>query len=245
MIKSNVLNMVMLALCLASPAAAPVTNEMVFGGQTWRTKNSTTPIAPGPNWWSNSSQSVWLDDEGMHLSITRRDGKWYATEVFTQKALGYGTYTFVIDGAIDRYDPHVVAGFFTWDTRPAESNREIDIEFAAWGIADSARGQYVVQPYTQADRLMQFNLALQGTYTTHRIVWTPAGISFSSWHGNVDPSDPLSDANLIATWDYHGVVPSEGNARFRINLWLFNGKAPADGRDVHLTVKSFSFVAWE
>jgi hypothetical protein len=213
--------------------------QLEFAGFEWRVKASEERTAPGPNYFSDAEDAVWVDEEGLHLVLDKRDGKWYAVEIFTRRPTGYGTYTFVIDSDIRNYDPNIVAGFFTWDTSPEEFNREIDIEFAAWGIPGGALGQYVVQPYTTPERIHFFDPGMTGTYSTHRIVWTPEGLSFSSYHGDVDPDDPYYEKNLMSRWSYGDTPPSEGKTRFRINLWLFGGRAPEEGTSIVL--KDFTF----
>lgn len=224
-------------------AVAPlrtVPREIEFGGQQWRIKSSDDPVDPGPNYWSASPDAVWVDEEGLHLSIDRAGDRWYATEIFTRRPVGYGTYTFTVDSDVTGYDPHVVAGFFTWDTSPEAYHREIDIEFAAWGRETGTWFQYVVQPYTDSGRLHVFDPKLRGSYTTHRIVWTPQRLEFSSYHGSIDPDALDAEEQLISRWVYGAPPPTEGRVRFRINLWLFEGTAP-DCR-TELTVKSFSFI---
>ncbi|MGE4453853.1 MAG: serine protease [Sphaerochaeta sp.] len=216
--------------------------ELAFGGLHWRTKSSITPLSPGPNYYSGDPSSVWVDDWGLHLTIKEHDEKWWATEIFTREKVGYGTYTFTVETDAASYDPHVVAGFFTWDTEPEEYNREIDIEFAAWGSPDGTRFQYVVQPYTDPDRIEVFDPKLNGNLTTHRIEWKPEGVSFSSYHGAVDPDDPASMQMLIKSWRYPE-SPSEGRVRFRINLWLYQGKEPVS--PAHMVLTSFSFEKWK
>lgn len=218
--------------------------EFDFGGQIWRIKSPRYRVAPGPNYWASSPDFVWQDEEGLHLTVAQKDGRWYSTELFTRRPTGYGTYTFSIDSEVSSFDPNIVAGFFTWDTNPAEANREIDIELASWGKSGGPYGHFVVQPADKAGRMEIFDLNLQGSYSTHRIIWTPQGISFSSYHGAVDPDDPEAQNNLIHAWSFAGTPPSAGNARFRINLWLFRGKAPEHG-GAELTIRSFEFIPWE
>jgi hypothetical protein len=217
--------------------------EIQFGGETWEVKSSTSKTAPGPNYWSDYPNSVWVDEEGMNLTIKRRYGQWQCSEVNTKRATGYGTYTFAVDSSFMTYEPQVVAGFFTWDSEHAEANREIDIEFAAWGQNNGIKGQFVVQPYDTPDRILIFDPKMQGTYSTHRIVWTPESLSFSSYHGNVDPDNLISNLYLMQQWQFQGKPPTSGNAKFRINLWLFEGKKPTT--QAKLTIKSFSFVPWK
>lgn len=213
--------------------------ELEFGNLHWRMKTSLTPTAPGPNYYRGTEDAVWVDDWGLHLTIKEQQGHWWATEIFTRERVGYGTYTFTVETDIEQYDPNVVAGFFTWDTSPEEYNREIDLEFAAWGENDGTKIQYVVQPYTDSSRILVFKPDLDGSTTTHRIIWTEEGVAFSSYHGSVDPDEESSEALLIKRWN-HSSSPTEGRVRFRINLWLYQGNVPLGPE--HLVITSFSFV---
>jgi hypothetical protein len=193
-------------------------------------KSSITPTAP-----------VWVDDWGLHLTIKQQNEVWWASEIFTRERVGYGTYTFSVETDARNYDPSVVAGFFTWDTAPEEYNREIDIEFAAWGEESGTTFQYVEQPYTDPSRILVFDPKLSGNLTTHRIVWTPEGVSFASYHGQVDPDEAESEKLLIKRWFYPN-APSEGRVRFRINFWLYQGREPKEA--VHMVITSFSYERW-
>ncbi len=95
-----------------------VRRELEFGNMIWRIKASDELVAPGPNFFSSSPESVWVDERGLHLSIQKIEDKWYSTEVFTRQRVGYGTYTFSVESDVLSYDPSVVAGFFTWDSEP-------------------------------------------------------------------------------------------------------------------------------
>lgn len=239
--------LVSLTSCVSAATGLPEINtgprELDFGGLKWRIKSSTTPVAPGPNYYSSSPEAVWVDDRGMHLTIGKQGEHWYATEIFTRSRVGYGTYTFTVETDARSYDPAVVAGFFTWDTAPEEFNREIDIEFAAWGAEQGTKFQYVVQPYTSPERIVVFDPKLQGNTTTHRIVWKPDMLEFSSYHGRVDPDSPEARENFMNKWTFEGTPPSEGRVRFRINLWLFQGKEPK--KPVEMTLNAFSYVRWK
>ncbi len=104
-----------------------------FAGYVWYVKSSDSQVGPGPNYFSDSTDDVWVDDQNrLHLTIVQRDGKWYSTEVYTQVPLGYGEYVFCLASPINNLDPNVVLGLFTWDSvAPAGIyNREIDIEVA-------------------------------------------------------------------------------------------------------------------
>jgi len=217
--------------------------EMDFGGHIWRIKSPAFPVAPGPNNWAHDADAVWLDEEGMHLTLSLRDGKWYASEVFTRWPLGYGTYTVTVDSDIASFSPDAVAGIFTWDTRPEEANREIDIEFSAWGKPGTVTAQYAVQPSSSSDRIFSFDPQLQGSCTTHRMRWTPDQLSFASYHGHIDPDSSEGGDYKITEWTFPGTPPTEGRAHIRINLWLFRGRTDR-AEETELIIRSFQYEPW-
>lgn len=213
-----------------------------FSGYKWLVRNTTGLQGPGPNYFSNSTQNVFVDSEGqLHLKITKRKGKWYCASIGNLTSLGYGTYRFYIASKIDTIDKNSVVGLFTWDDDPAYHNREIDIEFSKWGNESSSfNSQYVVQPWENEANINRFTTNLDsGNYSTHRFTWSPDKISFLSVYGHYDF---LVDQNyLINSWDYQGSdIPLKGNEKIAVNLWNFQGKAPA--QEVELIIKRFEFV---
>ncbi len=67
-----------------------------FSGYDWRVGNSKdNRQGPGPNYFSDSKENVWLDDGGnLHLKITHRDGRWNCAKISLLESHGYGTYIF-------------------------------------------------------------------------------------------------------------------------------------------------------
>jgi hypothetical protein len=223
----------------AAPApAATAARTISFAGRTWTVKDSAGAAwGPGPNRFSASTQNVWVDAEGrLHLAITRdADGRWSCAEVIAQQSLGHGTYRFTIDSPLDALDPNVVLGLFTWSDQNAENHREIDIEFARWGDPGNAfNGWYTVQPYTVAANQRAWAIGPGWGRTEHRFRWTSRSIDFASSAGGT----PLQ------SWSYtrRNGVPRPGNETPRINLWLFGGAAPLDGRPVEIVVAGFVFT---
>lgn len=229
-----------------------------FSGYTWRVKVTAHgsveyPYGPGHcgkdsdyNYFSDAESDVWVDGSGLHLTISKKNGKWYNTEILTDDPLGYGIYTITLASPVDQLDPNATLGFFTWDdTVPDLDNREIDIEFSRWGNAsDDQNSQYVVQP----DHKHRFKTI--SVPSTHRFTWQSDQVSFISREGR--PPDLGAE---IASWVYDGsdvpsepdVPPEEVNARevnARINLWLNNCSGPSDGQDIEVVVESFDFDAF-
>ena len=212
-----------------------------FSGYTWQVKASESMAGPGPNYFSDRPQDVYVDGDGrLHLTIAQHNGKWYSTEVIGQLSPGYGKYIFHLSSPIDLLDPNAVLGMFTWDDVPTDGNhREIDIEYSRWGEADNQNAQFVVQPWNILGNLFRFNAMLTGSLSTHCMDWQPAQIVFASQQGDGNCVDSPATP-LIANLTYTGhSLPNHGAENPRINLWLVNGLPPIDGQPIEVIIDRF------
>jgi hypothetical protein len=217
--------------------------EIEFSGRTWWVKASQSPVGPGPNYFSDREEDVWVDGAGrLHMSIVYRDGNWYCTEVISSESLGHGTYTFALSSRVDTLDKNAVLGLFTWDdAAPEHYYREIDIEFSRWGAEAGDNAQYVVQPWDHDGNLHRFRLDLAGDLSTHSFDWRAGSVRFSSFQGHGSPPAPGDE---LQSWLYAGPdVPPAGGENARINLWLMNGYPPSDGQRIEVIVDGFDFVS--
>ena len=228
----------------------PPQRVIEFGGYPWRVKRRDFPAGPGPNYFSDKAEQVWVDEEGLHLTIRKIFEKWYCSEVILDAAFGYGTYIVHTRGRVDIIDPSMVFGLFTWDGEaPHDSFRELDIEFARWNKSDDdTNSQYVVQPCSSCpgcgDHCSRFRLDLDDAQhaLTHYIIWNPAAVEFRTYYGNHINSPP--EADLAYRWTRTGdLVPTPGKETMRFNFWLNNGNAPVNGNGEHLTITHFSWQA--
>ncbi len=213
-----------------------------FAGCEWTVK--TGKFGPGPNYWDD--KNVWVDADGyLHLNITQRDGKWYCSELNTTNRLGFGRYQFQVIGRLDKFDPNIVLGLFNYPTRDVgvDGTNEIDLEFAHWGRPDSNVGNYTVWPPTKNVKhgSKTYPIVLTGDYTTHRFTWSSTKLTFQSLHGHRD-----DDESTFAEWTYApenptAYIPQEP-LRYHLNLWLFHGQPPRDGKPVEIIIRSMKFT---
>lgn len=228
------------------PAPPPGPRTILFSGREWTVKDSGgSRWGPGPNLFSPSTNNAWVDAQGrLHLKITGSKGKWHCAEIVSKASLGHGSYRFYLDSTVDNLDRNAVLGLFTWhDTDPSFANREIDIEFSRWGNAnDPTNGQYVVQPYDNPGNMVRFAQPQLLAQSTHLFDWRPDRIDFKSLHGH--QTTPAIPGDLIAQWTFAdpGQVPPAGGEQARLNLWLFRGAAPSNGKAVEVIVSRFEFV---
>jgi hypothetical protein len=232
--------LLLLLVCLiAAPVAAQTT--LRFSGYEWRVK-SGDKMGPGPNAWSKSN--VWVDKDGyLHLKISRQLDKWYCAEVGMTQRLGFGTYEFEIAGPIDRLDRNVVLGLFNYPTREIgpDGTNEIDIEFAQWGNATYPNGNFTVWPakpgVKQTSETFRFTLTGKEKVIVSRFNWRPDGVLY----------DVLQNGTSLGRWDFRpddavtDRVPQKP-LPVLLNLWLFRGVAPADGKEVEIVIKRFRFT---
>lgn len=183
-----------------------------FSGRQWEVKQSSSPVGPGPNYFSDSAESVWVDGQDrLHLSITQQSGHWTCAEVVCLDKLGYGTYTFHVSSGLKGMHPNAVLGLFTYDLGAAEQHhREIDVEVARWGWPGNANTQYVVQPYYRDQNIHRFDLPFD--YGRFSFEWTPQAVTFLT----------RADPDVRQEWWYVGDdLPSPGGEQLRLNLWIF------------------------
>lgn len=240
-----------------------------FSGFTWWVKESKNLAGPGPNWWSASKENVWVDKEGrLHMKITYRDGKWFCSEVVCEEPATYGTYVFYLSGRIDKLDPRVIFGLFTWDDTAykTQANCEIDIEFSRWNDPLAPNLHYSLQPARGPDdpsgrykeRIHMSNMTLEKPQSTHSFTWTPKRVVFSSFEGYEHPAHQLDGWSYVPahprrrarqgtmTSDPVGIPQPGPDTHLRINLWLLDADGdskadpPMDGEEVEVIIERFS-----
>jgi hypothetical protein len=249
-----------------SPTGPEEKGDIRFSGYEWWFKSSTTPVGPGPCFFSDSSANIWVDNQGyLHMKITNRDGRWYCAELVSVKEFGYGTYVFTTASNVVDIDQKVVVGLFTWDTYSfqKQANSEIDIEFSKWDNANNTNTlTYSAQPVSNwptqfPERSHKPSMAslepLKGV-STHVFEWTPSIVRWRSYAGENTNGTP------IATYDFTSsntprkkieggqvsdpiVIPAPSDStNARINTWLLFGHAPTDGKEFELILKTFKYT---
>ena len=166
-----------------------------FAGQTWYVKAAEWSADPGPCYYSDRPEDVWVDAAGrIHLKIANHNGRWYCSEVFTTQRYGHGTYVYKLASPVDKLDRNAVLGLFTWDdSSVAYAHREIDVEMSRWGLAAGPNAEYVVSPWNSTGHRYQFNLALPETSLSMPSPGVTGSVAFGSYRGNVWPADPASE----------------------------------------------------
>ena len=196
--------------------------KIKFSGYNWEVRNYDG--GPGPNKFSDTL--AWVDKKGyLHLKIAKIGGVYNCAEVYLDKPLGYGTYTFEVEKRMF-LDKRAVLGLFTYE----DDENEIDIEFSRWGFCLAPNFQFVVQPtiFGSYKKYYSFSKISRSSFQ-----WMPHAVSFKS---NVWPSKPEWIFDTFDTYSPQSV----GKERVHLNLWLFQGKAPKQEQEV--IIKKFKFI---
>jgi hypothetical protein len=212
-----------------------------FAGRDWLAKTSNVLVGPGPNYFSDSPDHIWLDDQDrLHLRIAPdASGNWQAAEVVLQASLGYGSYRFSLDSPAETLDPRAVLGLFTWNDDPTDNHRELDIELSRWSKPTGPNGLFSVQPYQTPGHTYSYEQSPGIAPSSHALRWQPGLASFSSWMGLRSPPPP--DEALIASHSFTEGIPQPGGEQVRMNLWLDGGVPPTDFQPVEVIIAEFHF----
>ncbi len=215
----------------------PSPKTVEFSGYQWIIKQGKNPMGPGNNYFSGNESTVFTDEQGLHLRVDSLSKGWSAAEVISKNTFGYGEYTFKVVAPLDELNPALVLGLFLYNEHLPPFHNEIDMEFTSWGAKTVEKGFYTVHGDSADKQDVRFKFSLNGTYTTHQLVWTPDSIVFSSYHGH--GTEP---ANRIFTWNYFGKsVPVPKAEKVHMNLWIFDkSKLKAAGATA-VVIREFSF----
>ncbi len=239
-VPTNVFAQALASAVVTRPYPGP--RWLSFSGYDWWVKTSGGLVGPGPNYFSDSTNNVWLDGQGqLHLRITHRTNQWQCAELVSARTFGYGSYRFQLASPANNLNPNAVLGLFTWSDDPAYTYREIDLECSRWGnAADVNNAQFVVQPYDLKGHLTRFAVPAGQTNASLWFTWETNRVSFQGQRGAFAPNP--SPANILSNWTYTLTVPQTGDENVRLNLWLSQGAAPTDNQEVEVVIASFQFM---
>lgn len=228
-------------------------------GYDWTTVTSgANTQKPGPNRWSNSASNIWIDAAGyMHLAATLVDGTFFCPELYTTTKLGFGNYTWTVQGVIES---NVVLGLFPYTSglEGPDGTEEIDIELSTWGYDDVDHAEnlsYTIFPnntgspttgvpyggISQKEHMWFMGPKGANLSTTHSFNWTSTAVYFKAWD---------SSSKLIHSYDTRAQTTSpitdipQLPVPLHMNLWIYRkfytGKLPTTS--VEWVIKDFKYV---
>ncbi len=232
----------------ASHPSSRTNTQLNWMGHDWTlTNGGMAGVARG------RPSNVYVDTSGyLHLTITKKRRTVTAGELFSNDKMGFGTYQWVVQGALDNMDPHTVLGLFPYGPEGGvgrDGENEIDIEFSKWGntlCGGACNADFTVYPSTGNFHVGSteddFNVNLNGgTIVTARMTWSATSIIETIMSG-LQPLGTTQD--VLHTWMF---APSDNVVRIPqqpvpvgMNLWCFKKKA-ANSQAV--VIQSFQYLA--
>ena len=123
---------------------------------------------------------------------------------------------------------------FTWDD--SGPPREMDIEISRWGEPEDKNAQYVIQPYVVPANTVRFTAP--GGTLTYSMDWQPGKVTFKTARG----SSSGGERDVVAEHVFTSGVPSLGNERIHMNLYVFNGTRIPMRNGTEVIVENFEFL---
>jgi len=163
-----------------------------------------------------------------------RNGRWYSAELYLTRALGLGTYRFVV-GDSAHLPPSAVVGLFTFDDQGlADTRNELDVELSRWGNPNGKNAQYVVQPFYVPENVVRFN-APAGVLT-HEFRWGSGSASFRTMRGASTKGAP------IAQHEFTSGIPNAAGQTVHINLYDYHHSRSGLRDPVEVVIEKFDYL---
>jgi hypothetical protein len=228
----------------AATAEAPA-NTMQWAGRSWiLTNGGMAGVAKG------DPANVSVDSNGyLHLRIVNRNGTFTAAELFSTENLGFGTYQWEVEGAVDQMDPATVLGLFNYGAHAhigVDAENEIDIEFSRWGdTCHGCNADFTFYPATGNKSLgpMEDNFIYNpngSTLTTARFEWSSTRIVGTIMAGlqAIGTTANVLQTVTFAPPDYVARIP-QVPLPVAMNLWCFKSLPASDQEAV---LRNFQFI---
>lgn len=205
------------------PPLSASTRAVLFGGRTWAIRASGEGQVPGPNDWSDREDAVWVDDGGLHL-VLRRDGdRWRGVEMSTVLPPEAVHVQATVASPLSVLPAEAVFGLFVY----RDDDHEADIELSRWGSPHiGTNGQFAVAPYGN-DQKHRFQLDPAAGGSELVLDWRVDRVAFEA----------RQSGRVLAEWRDTGERwRVRDGYRLHLNLWLYEGRPPADGKDVEVVL---------
>ncbi len=192
------------------------------------TSASKTIQFSGYQWELVRNSAAWTDDSGfLHLHVAKQRNQWVNAAVKLSRSLGYGSYRFVVRD-ISHLEPAAVFALYTFDY--LGPSREMDVEISRWGEPEDKNAQYVIQPYVVPANTIRF--AAPAGLLTYWIDWKPGQVTFKTVKGS----------NVVEEHVFTSGVPSAGNERIHINLWVYGNRRRPVQHEFEVVIEKFEFL---
>jgi hypothetical protein len=220
----------------SGPIELAPTKSLHFSGYDWVVRTIASDRGGLNNLYSG--ENAWVDDHGaMHLKITKKDGRWSCAEVKLNRSLGYGTYIATVRD-VTKLDPAAVFSLTTFDDWAGEQHyREMDVEDARWGDAQSkTNAQFGIQPFYVPGNVYTFSTPAGAL--THSLRWESGRATFKTVKG----SALRPGAQTVAEHVFTSGVPSAGQETFQLLFYVVAGEKSPMQNENEVVVEKFEYL---
>jgi len=209
------------------------TKTIHFSGYDWTVRASGSDRGGEP--LSYDPENVWVDAKGnLHLRMGERNGRWACAEVYLTRALGLGTYRFVVQDSA-HLPVSAIVGLFTFDEQSLDQARnELDVELSRWGNENGKNAQYVVQPFYIPENVVRFNVP--PGVITHEFRWASGSAAFQTLRG----SSP--NGAVIAKHEFTSGIPNAAGQTVHIDLYDYHHSRSGARDPVEVVIEKFDYL---
>jgi hypothetical protein len=212
------------------------TKPLSFSGYDWTVRTIASDRGGVNNLYG--AENAWTDAKGaLHLTMTKKEGKWSCAEVVLTRSLGYGTYNVTVRDT-SQLEPAAVLNMLTFDDWGGDQHyRELDVEISRWGDASNKNNaQYGVQPFYVPGNLSPF-VASAGTLT-HSMRWESGKASFKTVKGN----STTANAPVVAEHVFTSGIPTAGQERLQLLFYVVASDKNPMQKEAEVVIEKFEYL---
>jgi hypothetical protein len=205
-----------------------------FSGYEWEVRRRPSDRG-GRNEYSAANASV--DPDGaLHMKLVHRDDDWTSAEICLTRALGYGTYVFIVRD-MSTVDPAAMLALFTFDENGRAAHfREMNIDLRHGDEAETWGGQFVLQPNYLPGNLHRFSVP--GGRVSHTMRWEPGVVAFKSMR----ESFLERPGAVFASHTFNTGVPTPGDERVRLAFYYYRKAPRPPHADTEIVIERFQYL---
>jgi hypothetical protein len=220
---------------VGTPQRAP-TGSLRFSGYDWAVRMIESDKGGTNNLYD--PDNAWTDASGaLHMRIKKKSDRWSCAEIFSNRGLGYGTYSVTVRDT-SHLEPAAVFSMFTFDESASlERFREMDVEVhGPGGAANRNNAQYAIQPFYSPGNLFPF--ATPSGTLTYVLRWEPGHATFKTFRGRSSGAG----ARLVSEHEFTFAIPRPGEAKVRLIFFVGASDTNPMQKPGEVVVEKFAYL---
>jgi len=217
------------------PQFAP-TGSLKFSGYDWGVRMIASDKGGANNLYA--PENAWTDASGvLHMQIRKKSGSWSCAEIFSNRSLGYGTYSVTVSDT-SHLEPAAAFSMFTFDESASQERfREMDVEVhGRANAANKNNAQYAIQPFYSPGNL--FSFATPSGTLTYVLRWEPGHATFKTFRGRSSGAA----AQLVSQHEFTVAIPGPGDAKLRLIFFVVASDKNPMQKPSEVMVEKFEYL---